>query len=354
MWSAEDVARASVRRQGEGLSVAQVADKVAEAERRERETQQQLNFPGDRGPYDSDPEDLAEQWVARHAEWRRVAALMDAQDWPVYSPEQDVQGSTWARERDAQREGALTRRAALQRERQDARDELKAQVWLPADASRRLRAIAARTSLDPEQVLAAAMNWALITMMTRRLTRKSPQRVSGHARRQPLADSPARSYADGFGALRGRRAVPRTLWPGAVSFGLVRAERRTAPCRTLPLLSAQRVRPAARAGGRVRRRSSGAGRRRGAAAAVRGHRPTRRRGRADGGRFAGLRDRCATSPQGTRRRSSRIWGRPVAALPGTGDETGPGGASRRCPRWPRRCRSRRSCRDGSRPAGRTS
>ncbi|MFC8201626.1 hypothetical protein ACFUTV_40545 [Streptomyces sp. NPDC057298] len=45
MWSAEDVARASVRRQGEGLSVAQVADKVAEAQRRERETRQQLHSP---------------------------------------------------------------------------------------------------------------------------------------------------------------------------------------------------------------------------------------------------------------------------------------------------------------------
>jgi hypothetical protein len=90
MWSAEDVVRAAVRRQGEGLSVAQVAVKVAEAERWERETRQQLHSPAvDRGPYDSDPEDLAEQWVARHAEWRRVAALMDAQGWPVYSPEQE-------------------------------------------------------------------------------------------------------------------------------------------------------------------------------------------------------------------------------------------------------------------------
>ncbi|WP_449352097.1 hypothetical protein [Streptomyces shaanxiensis] len=38
--------------------------------------------------------------------------------------------------------------------RQDARDELKAQVWLPADISRRLRAICARTGLTPEQILA--------------------------------------------------------------------------------------------------------------------------------------------------------------------------------------------------------
>ncbi|MFF5011346.1 hypothetical protein ACFY3G_52325 [Streptomyces phaeochromogenes] len=103
---------------------------VAEAERRERETRQQLNFPGDRGPYGGDPQDLAEQWVARHAEWRRVAALMDGQE---------------ARERDARREGALARHTAWEKERQDARDELKAQVWLSADVSRRLRAIAART-----------------------------------------------------------------------------------------------------------------------------------------------------------------------------------------------------------------
>ncbi|MGI3202272.1 hypothetical protein ACRJ4W_35765 [Streptomyces sp. GLT-R25] len=138
------------RRQGEGLSVAQVADKAVEAGRRERETLQQLDSPAvDRGPYDGDPEDLAEQWVARHTEWRRITALIDAQGWPVYSPEQDVQGSTWARERDAQREGALARRAAWQMERQDARDELKTQVWLSADVSRRLRAIAAHTGFSP-------------------------------------------------------------------------------------------------------------------------------------------------------------------------------------------------------------
>ncbi|MDQ1041612.1 hypothetical protein QFZ75_008114 [Streptomyces sp. V3I8] len=41
-----------------------------------------------------------------------------------------------------------------QKERQDARDELTARVWLNADVSRRLRAIAARTGLQPEQVLA--------------------------------------------------------------------------------------------------------------------------------------------------------------------------------------------------------
>ncbi|MGI3197876.1 hypothetical protein ACRJ4W_02755 [Streptomyces sp. GLT-R25] len=40
---------------------------------------------------------------------------------PLYSPERDVQGSTWAQERDAQLESALARRAEGQKEQQDAR-----------------------------------------------------------------------------------------------------------------------------------------------------------------------------------------------------------------------------------------
>ncbi|MEU0650550.1 hypothetical protein [Streptomyces umbrinus] len=79
---------------------------------------------------------------------------MDDQGWPAYSTEQDVQGSTWARERDAQRKAALARRADWQMEQQDARDELRTQLWLSADVSRRLRAIAAHTGLEPEQILA--------------------------------------------------------------------------------------------------------------------------------------------------------------------------------------------------------
>ncbi|MGX1915145.1 hypothetical protein ACWIID_40960 [Streptomyces phaeochromogenes] len=155
------MARAAVRRQGEGLSVAQVADKVAEAERRERETRQQLDSPAaDRGPHDGDPQDLAEQWVARHAEWRRTAALMDGQDWPVYSPSTPRNGTSRAvrGHGSATHSGTPSLRAAWQMERQDARDELEAQLWLSADASRRLHAIAARTGLGPEQALAQLAN----------------------------------------------------------------------------------------------------------------------------------------------------------------------------------------------------
>ncbi|MFD3307167.1 hypothetical protein [Streptomyces sp. NPDC058694] len=94
----------------------QIADKATEAaqRQRQRETRQQLDSPAlDRGPYDGDPQDLAGQWRARHTEWRPLTALTDGQSRPVCSPERDVQGSTWAQERDAQREAALTRRTRV-------------------------------------------------------------------------------------------------------------------------------------------------------------------------------------------------------------------------------------------------
>ncbi|MFC9842973.1 hypothetical protein ACFWFF_29125 [Streptomyces sp. NPDC060223] len=37
----------------------------------------------DVGRYATDPEDLSERWAARHAEWRRVAALMGVHGWPA-------------------------------------------------------------------------------------------------------------------------------------------------------------------------------------------------------------------------------------------------------------------------------
>ncbi|AEM88775.1 hypothetical protein [Streptomyces violaceusniger] len=156
MWSVEDVARDAAQRQGRGLSAAQVAEKVTEASRRERETQQQLKAPAwtEIGPFAPDPEHLPKLWAAKHTEWRRIAALLKASGEQEYNPEQDTQGMAWAQEREARRQGAVDRHAAWMRERRDAKDERRAQVWLSADTSRRLRAIAARAGLQPEQVLA--------------------------------------------------------------------------------------------------------------------------------------------------------------------------------------------------------
>ncbi|MFD5390785.1 hypothetical protein ACFWMG_38860 [Streptomyces sp. NPDC127074] len=131
-----------------------MADKVAEAARRERETQQQMDAPAEGGPFATDPEYLAKLWAAKHAEWRRIAALLETSAKQVYDPEQDPQGVAWAQERETRRQDTLDRHTAWAKERQDAQDELRAQVWLPADTSRRLRAIAARAGLQPEQVLA--------------------------------------------------------------------------------------------------------------------------------------------------------------------------------------------------------
>ncbi|MEU0454239.1 hypothetical protein ABZ322_14715 [Streptomyces sp. NPDC006129] len=154
MWSAEDLARDAARRQGRGLGAAQVAAKVAEAARRERETRQQLGVPASRDPYARDPEELAELWAAKRTEWRRIAALLQATGQESYDPEQDAQGTAWAHDREARQQGVRGRHAAWVKERQDAGDELRTQVWLPADTSRHLRTIAARAGLRPEQVLA--------------------------------------------------------------------------------------------------------------------------------------------------------------------------------------------------------
>ncbi|WP_331731018.1 hypothetical protein OG933_45505 (plasmid) [Streptomyces sp. NBC_00016] len=155
VWNVEDLARDTVRRQGDGLTVAQVPEKTAEAARRERETLEQLaTGPVDRDPYDVDPARLAEVWAARHAEWRRVAAWLDVSERAVYDPAMDSEGTISADDREKRRHGAAVRRAAWELERQGGRDELRAQVWLPADVSRRLRALAARAGLAPEQVLA--------------------------------------------------------------------------------------------------------------------------------------------------------------------------------------------------------
>ena len=79
---------------------------------------------------------------------------MNATGWAVYDPGQDAQGTAWAGDREGRWQGAADRRAAWERDRRDARDELRARVWLSADVSWRLRALAARAGLSPNRVLA--------------------------------------------------------------------------------------------------------------------------------------------------------------------------------------------------------
>lgn len=154
MWSAQDVARDEVRRQASGLDVAAVAEKVAEAAVRERETAERLRGNGSFYAFEMDRERLAVIWLAKHAEWQRVRDLMTALGWSVYEPEQDVQGSVWAREREERLAGALATQDALEEQGREGADELRAEVRLSAAPSRLVQTVAYRAGLSPSQVLA--------------------------------------------------------------------------------------------------------------------------------------------------------------------------------------------------------
>ncbi|WP_329557934.1 hypothetical protein OG711_38285 [Streptomyces uncialis] len=161
IWTSEDVARDSVRRNGAGLTARGVDEAVAEAAVRERETEAErqaaLRSPPrdlEQEPFAWDPEELAERWAAKHVEWHRVQALMESSGWTVYEPEKGAEGAAWARERETWRAGFLERQAAHQARRRDERDELRAEVRLTAPAGRRIQALAARAGVSPDQVVA--------------------------------------------------------------------------------------------------------------------------------------------------------------------------------------------------------
>jgi hypothetical protein len=61
---------------------------------------------------------------------------MTASGWESYDPEQDSQGLAWAQERTALLQHALDRHGAWVKEQQEAKEELRAQVWLSAAAGR--------------------------------------------------------------------------------------------------------------------------------------------------------------------------------------------------------------------------
>ncbi|MER5399833.1 hypothetical protein [Streptomyces sp. NPDC002599] len=70
------MSRDVVRRQGRGLSISELEDKVAEAVVRVGKFREQAASSGDLDVFRRDPQDLAQIWAARHVEWQRIAALM--------------------------------------------------------------------------------------------------------------------------------------------------------------------------------------------------------------------------------------------------------------------------------------
>ncbi|MEU6996640.1 hypothetical protein ABZ953_39065 [Streptomyces sp. NPDC046465] len=146
------MARDSVRRQAAGLTAQQVGEKVSEAARRAAETRAGVGVSA--GAYGPDPEELAEQWAAKLVEWRRVQAVLCDSGAGLYEPGNDAEGSAWAQERAERRERALAGHAEVRRREQERREELRAQVWLSASVSRRLRAVAGQAGVSPELLLA--------------------------------------------------------------------------------------------------------------------------------------------------------------------------------------------------------
>ncbi|MFJ7209786.1 hypothetical protein ACIQWR_40445 [Streptomyces sp. NPDC098789] len=154
MWSTDDVARDSVRRQGNALTAAVVAERVAEAAVRERETSKQALLGDTFCEYETEPERLADIWAAKHMEWQRVRDLMTQSGWSRYEPELDLQSSQWAQERGQQRQATLSAHAAHLARRHDERDGLRTELWVSARAGRLIRAAADRAGLQPAEVLA--------------------------------------------------------------------------------------------------------------------------------------------------------------------------------------------------------
>ncbi|MFD6798781.1 hypothetical protein [Streptomyces cyaneofuscatus] len=123
IWASEDVARDQVRRQAAGMTAQQIARAVDEALVRVRETQDALHSPSQvrRAEFAPDPQELAERWGARLAEWQRVAAHLAATGADTYDGDHDREGSAWEREREGRRAEVLRSHAACAARRREER-----------------------------------------------------------------------------------------------------------------------------------------------------------------------------------------------------------------------------------------
>ncbi|MFD5681443.1 hypothetical protein [Streptomyces bacillaris] len=85
---------------------------------------------------------------------------MQASGWDTYKPEQDVEGTLWAQEREERRAGSLARQHSAPGA---GRGRLRADIRLSARAGRLIRALAARTGLTPDQVVAQITENAVLS-----------------------------------------------------------------------------------------------------------------------------------------------------------------------------------------------
>ncbi|MFF5505903.1 hypothetical protein [Streptomyces roseolus] len=158
IWSPQDVARDAVRRQAAGLDVTQVAENVAEAARRKRETSAEVR----RAPWTdtgtalvaADPHRLAETWSAKHTEWQRIHTLLQTTGHTLYEPDDDATGTQWAREREDYRQERLAAFAAHREQRRREGAATIVQLWLTTDQAGPLQHAADRAGLTLERLLA--------------------------------------------------------------------------------------------------------------------------------------------------------------------------------------------------------
>ncbi|MFF9476937.1 hypothetical protein ACF1E9_30530 [Streptomyces roseolus] len=159
IWSPQDVVRDAVRRQAAGLDITQVAENVAEAARRKRETSAEAH----RDPWTdtgtalvaADPHRLAETWSAKHTDWQRIHTLLQTTGHTAYEPD-DATGTQWAREREDYRQERLAAFAAHREQRRQERAATTVQLWLTPDQAGPLQHAADRAGLTLEQLLAHA------------------------------------------------------------------------------------------------------------------------------------------------------------------------------------------------------
>ncbi|GAA2262258.1 hypothetical protein GCM10010232_62210 [Streptomyces amakusaensis] len=88
---------------------------------------------------------------------------MREEGWEIYRPEEDRQGSEWQAAYDAWHEFTRARLEQAEQQRRDALVEIRTEVWLSADTSRRVRALCEQTGLTPERLLAQLADHARLT-----------------------------------------------------------------------------------------------------------------------------------------------------------------------------------------------
>ncbi|WP_319354469.1 hypothetical protein [Streptomyces sp. ME01-18a] len=149
------MARGQVRRQANGLGISAIEEQIAKAAVRQQEAAERLR----RGGSLSGSEDLARlaaTWAAKHAEWRRIKDLVEAAGRDAYMPERDAKSVKWDEECRDRPDGAIGT------QRRERGNEVRTELGLPPACNRRVRAVAERAGLRPDELLAQLVDRVVV------------------------------------------------------------------------------------------------------------------------------------------------------------------------------------------------